>query len=104
MYVIFKGGFIGILGKTLKYVWSSTLPVGTMVKSPYSGSTMIFVIKSGTAGLDAWGCEKRDVYEDYVKAFGSQPPLIRGIAIMTDADNTKSSAWADYDDFFMTKR
>jgi len=47
--------------------------------------------------------ENRNVLEDYINAFGSQPPSVEGIAIQTDSDNTNSSASADFDDFFITK-
>lgn len=32
--------------------------------------------------------EERNLYEDYKRAFGADPPMISGIAIMTDTDNT----------------
>lgn len=99
VYVFFKNGYP--FSKAIKYVWSSTLPIGTMVKSPYSSKTMIFVIESGDKDIGRWLTERRNVLEDYKKAFGSLPPLAQGIAIMTDSDNTHSSALADYDYFLI---
>jgi hypothetical protein len=43
------------------------------------------------------------VLEDYRKAFGAEPPLMAGIAIMTDADNTEESATAWYGDIRFKK-
>ena len=102
VYVFFKGGYP--FGQVIKYVWSSTLPIGTMVKSPYSSKTMILVIESGGKDLNKWISEERNLLDDYQKAFGSMPPAARGIAIMTDSDNTHSSAIADYDDFYVTRK
>jgi hypothetical protein len=45
-----------------------------------------------------WVDEERNLYEDYKKAFGSEPPMVSGVAIMTDTDNTKDSVIAYYGD------
>ena len=42
-------------------------------------------------------------YEDYKKAFGEEPPMISGVAIMTDTDNTGESAIAYYGDILFSK-
>ncbi|HWQ95684.1 MAG TPA: DUF3047 domain-containing protein, partial [Gammaproteobacteria bacterium] len=42
------------------------------------------------------------VYEDYKKTFGEEPPMISGIAIMTDTDNTGEAATAYYGDIIFT--
>ena len=68
-------------------------------QKPLNGRTMIFVIESGKDKMATWVSEQRNVAEDFRSAFGSRPPDVEGIAIMTDSDNTKSSATADYDDF-----
>jgi len=42
-----------------------------------------------------WRQEERNIYEDYRKYFGEEPPKVGAIAIMTDTDNTgeKATAW-----------
>jgi len=45
-----------------------------------------------------WVNEERNIYEDYKRAFGEEPPLMNGLAIMTDTDNTKERATAYYGD------
>jgi hypothetical protein len=47
--------------------------------------------------------EERNIYEDYKKAFGQEPPMISGVAIMTDTDNTGESAIAYYGDILFRK-
>lgn len=42
--------------------------------------------------------EERNVYEDFKKACGREPGEVGAVAIMTDTDNTASTAEADYDD------
>jgi hypothetical protein len=48
--------------------------------------------------------EERNVYEDYKRAFGEEPPMISGIAIMTDTDNTGESAEAYYGNIVFLKQ
>jgi hypothetical protein len=47
--------------------------------------------------------ERRNVYEDYRRIFGGEPPEAGAIAIMTDTDNTGGSATAWYDDIELEK-
>ncbi|MBL7180717.1 MAG: DUF3047 domain-containing protein [Desulfobacterales bacterium] len=82
----------------LNYIWASKAPEGTIVPNPYTDRTMMIVVQSGTQKLNNWVEEARNVYEDYKKAFGEEPPHISGVAIMTDSDNTKESSVAFYGD------
>jgi hypothetical protein len=87
----------------INYIWESKAPVGTMVLNPYTDRVMMFVVESGSAKLNQWVNEERNVYEDYKKAFGEEPPMISGVAIMTDTDNTSESATAYYGDILFKK-
>jgi hypothetical protein len=94
-YVVFGGWPIP---NTVKYVWSSTLPVGTRLESPFAGQTKIVVLRSGPEQLGQWVEERVNVVEDYRRFFSEDPGKPRGIGILSDSDNTKSRAVADYDD------
>jgi hypothetical protein len=87
----------------INYIWESKAPVGTMVPNPYTDRVMMFVVESGSAKLHQWVNEERNVYEDYKKAFGEEPPMISGVAIMTDTDNTGESAIAYYGNILFSK-
>jgi len=87
----------------INYIWESKAPVGTMVPNPYTDRVMMFVVESGAAKLDQWVSEERNVYEDYKRAFKEEPPMISGVAIMTDTDNTGESAIAFYGDIIFKK-
>jgi hypothetical protein len=63
----------------------------------------MIVVESGGEKLSQWVSEGRNVHEDYIKAFGAEPPLVSGVAIMTDTDNTGESATAYYGDIQFTK-
>jgi hypothetical protein len=85
--------------KAVKYVWSEKVPVGTRLTSNM-GLTQVRVLRSGTVGRDRWADERVDVLADYRKFFGeSETPKPAGIAVLTDSDDTRSSAAGDYANF-----
>ncbi|MYG39766.1 MAG: DUF3047 domain-containing protein [Nitrospira sp. SB0677_bin_15] len=87
----------------LTYIWESRSPVGTMVPNPYTDRVQMIVLESGADKAGQWVAESRNVYEDYRKAFGDDPPPISGVAVMTDTDNTQESAVAYYGDITFKK-
>ncbi len=88
----------------INYIWESRAPVGTAVPNPYTEQVHMIVVESGPTKLNTWITEERNVYEDYKRAFGEEPPMISGIAIMTDTDNTGESAEAYYGDIVLKRR
>jgi hypothetical protein len=100
VYVVLSGlPFV----KAIKYIWSDTLPVGTAFDSPYSSGTKMIVVRSGRSLAGTWVTEERNVVSDYERSFGKgdKPPVAKGIAILTDSDNTHSRAVGDYGDISM---
>jgi Protein of unknown function (DUF3047) len=87
----------------INYIWESKAPQGTVAPNPYADQVKMIVMESGPDRLNQWVSEERNLYEDYKKAFGEEPPLISGVAIMTDTDNTGESATAYYGDIVFKK-
>ncbi len=87
----------------INYIWGNKAPIGTIVPNPYTDRAQMIVTQSGSAKLHQWVTETHNVYEDYQKAFGEDPPNISGVAIMTDTDNTHESAIAYFGDIVFTK-
>jgi hypothetical protein len=52
----------------------------------------MIVVESGPGGLGGWRDYRRNLVEDYRRAFGGEPGRIVGMALMTDTDNTGASA------------
>jgi hypothetical protein len=82
----------------LNYIWETKTPVGTIIENAYTDFARMIVIESGPQKVGIWVEEERNIYEDYKKAFGEEPPMINGVAIMSDTDNTKERATAYYGD------
>ena len=87
----------------INYIWESKSPVGAFVPNPYTDRVMMIVVESGESRLNQWVNEERNLYEDFRKAFGYEPPMISGVAIMTDTDNTGERAIAYYGDILFKK-
>jgi hypothetical protein len=82
----------------LNYIWDTKAGEGTIIDNAYTDFAKMIVVESGAAKVGAWLEESRNVYQDYTKAFGEDPPMINGVAIMTDTDNTRERAVAYYGD------
>jgi hypothetical protein len=88
----------------INYIWESRTPVGTVVENAYTDFAQMVVVESGQHKVGMWVEEERDVYEDYRRAFGEDPPMINGVAIMSDTDNTKERVTAYYGDIVFVRR
>jgi hypothetical protein len=88
----------------LNYIWESGTPVGTIVDNAYTDFAKMVVVESGPQKVGMWVDESRNIYEDYKKAFGEDPPMINGVAIMSDTDNTNERVTAYYGDIVFLQR
>lgn len=83
---------------TLMYVWSNAVPVGTVLDNPHTSRVKMVVVESGAEGVGAWRSYRRNVLEDYRRAFGEDPWDVVAVGLMTDADNTGQTARSYYGD------
>lgn len=88
----------------ITYIWESRSPVGLMTPNTYTDRNIMFVVESGSEKLNQWIVEERNLVEDYRRAFGEDPPMISGVAIMTDTDNTGETATAYFGDIRFEKK
>ncbi len=80
----------------LMYIWTDQVPVGTVIPSAHTSQIRMLAVASGTAGLGGWQPVKRNLAEDYRRAYGTDPGSIIGVAVMTDTDNTGTQAVGEY--------
>ncbi len=89
--------------KAVKYVWSAVVPVDARLTSN-GGLTQVRVLRTGTDKKGQWVDEQVNVLEDYRRLFGeTDVPTPSGIAVLTDSDDTQSSAQGDYANFRVCK-
>lgn len=98
VYVTFSVNFFGI-PKSIKYTYSSTLPVGTVVK--FTG-LRVLVVASGKDGFGDWLQTERNVADDYRQLYRDDPPRHPlSIALWSDSDTTGDSTDADFDNLVL---
>jgi hypothetical protein len=85
--------------RSVKYIWSQVVPIGTRLNSNM-GLTQVRVLRTGTENKGRWTEERVNLLDDYRKYFDvSDTRKPAGIAVLTDADDTKSRAQGDYTSF-----
>jgi DUF3047 family protein len=85
------------------YVWDTTAPVGTTLKSPRAPNVRIVVVESGQSRAGAWRREWRNVAADYRTLFGRAAPRVGGIVVMTDSNDTGTAAEATFGDLIFAR-
>ena len=83
---------------TLMYVWDNHAATETVMPSPRSDRIRKVVLERGDAHLRQWRNYRRNLFDDYQRAFGEHPGRLIGMALMTDTDNTGGAAEAWYGD------
>lgn len=78
----------------LSYIWDSTAPKGMMQNA--SAIPLVHIIavvcESGTAEVNHWVREARDVAADYERAYGKPAPHIKGLRIQINSQHTGTTA------------
>lgn len=97
VYVVFPHWFFPKT-KTLNYIWANRLPRESVQTNAYLSNAIMISVESGNENVGEWVMVRRNIIDDYRRAFGEDPPKIGAIAIMTDTDNTGESALAWYGD------
>lgn len=86
----------------LNYIWANKLPAGLAIPNAYAENSMMIALKSGNEMSGKWMDEKADIYDDYVKHLGGEPPMVSGVGIMTDSDNTGGDVEAWFSDITLS--
>lgn len=99
VYVYFETKGLPWQKRSLDYVWSASLPAGTILSSAYSSESKIIVVESGEQHLGQWQDVERNLEDDYERCFGTRHlPDVIAIGLMSDTDNTGGSALAYFDE------
>jgi len=83
---------------TLMYIWSDGVAPETVIPSAHTSQVKMLVVASGKDGLGSWQAVRRNIADDYRRAYGAAPGPVLGVAVMTDTDNTGGKAVGRYAD------
>lgn len=83
---------------SLNYIWANKKYPERILPNTYTAKAQMILIQKGPERAGQWIEERVNALEDYRKAFGTDPPLEAGIAIMADSDNTgeKATGYVEY--------
>ncbi|MFH1351268.1 MAG: DUF3047 domain-containing protein [Pseudomonadota bacterium] len=76
--------------KAIVYLWDTNAPRGSVddAWSPPFMTIKAIVLRSGIGDAGKWVTENRNVYGDYKKIFGHEPPRVAGIRIQINSQHT----------------
>lgn len=92
VYVVFPRFPKPVRSRIIGYVWDTSAPVGTIIKSEKTSTITYVVVRSGTSELGKWITESRNVREDFKKIYGEEPDKFGGVSVGIDSNDTHSSA------------
>ena len=102
IYIVFSHWFFPKT-KTLNYIWANRMPKDSFQISTYTSNDMMIAVESGSDKVGQWISVRRNIVEDFRRAFGEDPPDVGAIAIMTDTDGTGEAAMAWYGDILVSR-
>jgi hypothetical protein len=88
----------GLPYASLLYVWMMNVPLDTVITSPHTERVRMIVVESGAQRAGGWITVRRNLVEDYKRAFGEDPGDIVGVGLMTDYGDDGSPRRAIYGD------
>lgn len=74
----------GLPYASLLYVWMVNQPVGAVLHSPHTDRVRMIVAESGVQRAGQWITLRRNVAEDFRRAFGEEPGDVVAVGLMTD--------------------
>lgn len=83
---------------SLNYIWANRSHSSDYLPNPFTDRAMMIPVESGGTNAGQWRTYTVNILNDYLEAFGEEPPEEASLAIMADTDNTGSSsvAYLDY--------
>ena len=105
LYVIKDGGLFFWKTQALNYVWSFQHEKGEEWVNPFAVKNAWMVAQQDASSASGeWFVERRNIVSDFARLYGRQIDSIDGVALMTDSDNSGSSASAYYGDIYFSAR
>jgi DUF3047 family protein len=93
IYVAFPRSLTALRSRIIGYVWDTTAPADTIIRSKSSSLVTYVVVRSGAAELGRWLTETRNVWDDYLRIYGEAPAEgVGAVSVAIDSNDTRSSA------------
>jgi hypothetical protein len=93
----------GLPYASLVYIWQPGIPVETVYPSPHTQRVRYLVVTNAERATGEWVSVRRNVAEDYRRAFGEEPGDIVSFGLMTDYGDDGSPRRATYGDITLRR-
>jgi Protein of unknown function (DUF3047) len=81
-----------VRSRIIGYIWDTTAPAGSILKSQKTGTVTYVVMRSGPGELGQWLTERRNVRDDFKKIYGEDPDEPAIVSFGIDSDDVKGTA------------
>ena len=102
VFVVKKTGLTPLSNKAVNYVFSSNNSTNEFWKSPYTKSSIDYVLSTTKENLNEWVTVKANVKEHFKKLHGLNVEELTGLAIMTDTDQTDIKTISYYQNIYFS--
>lgn len=102
VFVVKKTGLTPLSNKAVNYVFSSNNSVNEFWRSPYTKSSVDYVLSTTKDNINEWVTVKANVKEHFKKLHDLDVEELSGVAIMTDTDQTKIKAISYYQNIYFS--
>jgi hypothetical protein len=105
VYVLFPRFPAKLNTEFVCYYWESN-PKNKGLEGPSVvwSKARVIVLQAGKEKLNQWVSEKRNVYEDYKRLFGKEPPKAGGVAFYINSQHSQSSAESFLKEIYFSKK
>ena len=102
VFVVKKTGLTPLSNKAVNYVFSSNNPTNEFWRSPYTKSSIDYVLSTTKDNLNEWVTVKTNVKEHFKKLHDLNVEELTVLAIMTDTDQTDIKAISYYQNIYFS--
>jgi hypothetical protein len=104
IYVVVDGGILFWRTRAVCYVWANGASKGEVWENAFAGkNAMMMALRNSQDKISTWYFEKRNVYEDLKRLFGTEFHFIDAVGLMTDTDNSHGQVTAYYGDIYFSE-
>ncbi len=104
VFVAKKTGLTALSNKAINYVFSSNADINEYWRSPYTKSSIDYVLSTTKKNLNEWVTVKANVKEHFKKLHNLDVSELSGLAIMTDTDQTKIKVISYYQNIYFSSK